>query len=284
MYQNESIFKEDLNPQFLFAWKAIRRRGEDSYHCHDYFEMGFVLSGNGRYMIDDEVYDVTEGDLLIFNPGVKHRVLAIEGNENPSREFFVAATDFQLRDREPNCLPQPKGQPVYHTFGELRQKIFRICTAMDAENAVFKRGRYYMMKAYMIQLLLLIVREHYEPIEPAGGRAFESLNKKYIVEQILDYFEDHYQEKISLDHIADNMYLSPFYISKIFKSETGDTPIRHLINIRLEKARELLEKGWNGSIQEAAAHVGYEDAYHFSKQFKKRFGISPSQVKKALQD
>ena len=78
------------------------------------------------------------------------------------------------------------------------------------------------------------------------------------------------------------MYLSPFYISKIFKSETGDTPIRHLINIRLEKAKELLENGYKGSIQEVAASVGYDDAYHFSKLFKKHYGVSPSQVRKQV--
>ena len=43
---------------------------------------------------------------------------------------------------------------------------------------------------------------------------------------------------------------------------------------------ELLEKGYQGSIQEVAALVGYDDAYHFSKLFKKRYGISPSQIRK----
>ena len=95
---------------------------------------------------------------------------------------------------------------------------------------------------------------------------------------MIEYFEDHYAEKISLDQIADNTYLSTVYISKIFKAETGDTPIRYLINIRLEKAKELLENGWEGSIQEVAMEVGYDDAYHFSKLFKKRYGVSPSKV------
>ena len=130
-------------------------------------------------------------------------------------------------------------------------------------------------------MLLLVIREECESVENhRTGYAFESVNRKYVVEQIVNYFEDHYAEKISLDQIAENMYLSPFYISKIFKSETGDTPIRHLINIRLERAKELLENEWGGSIQEVAACVGYDDAYHFSKLFKKRYGISPSQVKK----
>ena len=50
--------------------------------------------------------------------------------------------------------------------------------------------------------------------------------------------------------------------------------------IRLEKAKELLEGGYGGNIQEVAAMVGYEDAYHFSKLFKKHFGISPSQARR----
>ncbi len=111
------------------------------------------------------------------------------------------------------------------------------------------------------------------------GYEFESVGKKYVVEQIVSYFEDHYAEKISLDQIAENMYLSPFYISKIFKSETGDTPIRFLIDIRLERAKELLESGEYTSIQEVAAKVGYDDVYHFSKLFKKKYAVPPSKIK-----
>ena len=71
------------------------------------------------------------------------------------------------------------------------------------------------------------------------------------------------------------MYLSSFYISKIFKSETGDTPINYLISLRMEKAKELLDQNPEETVQKVAAAVGYEDAYHFSKVFKKYYGISP---------
>ena len=67
-------------------------------------------------------------------------------------------------------------------------------------------------------------------------------NRKYIVDKIKKYMEEHYREKISLDQIATNMYLSPFYISKLFKSETGDTPINYLINLRMTKAKRENER------------------------------------------
>lgn len=272
---------EDLNPTFLFTWTGTRKSGKDEdYHSHDILEMAFVLSGTGRYRVDGKTFSIQEGDLLIFNPGVRHQALYCPEVEIPATEFFVGFSDIQFQGIPANTMPLPNGAILLHTTGELRRKLYRICTAMQEEKAVSRQGRYFMMKAYLMQLILLVIREQCEPVEKSKGCSFESVNKKYLVEQIINYFEDHYSEKISLDQIAENMYLSPFYISKIFKSETGETPIRHLIDIRLENAMELLEGGWQGSIQEVAARVGYDDAYHFSKLFKKRYGISPSQARK----
>ncbi len=276
---DSNVMIERLDPTFLFTWKGTRRRDEKNYHKHDYTEIAYILSGHGKYRLDDKLYEVSEGDLLLINPGVMHQALCTDP-ENPTTEFFVGFSDVQFSGMYVNELPLPDGQMILHTKGELRQRLFKLCASMEAENAVCWQGRYYMMKAYLIQMLLFVFREQTEPMPMKAGYAFESVNKKYVVEQIVSYFEDHYSEKVSLDSIAENMYLSPFYVSKIFKSETGEAPIRHLINIRLEKAKEILESGWDGSIQEVAAKVGYDDAYHFSKLFKKRYGIPPSAVKK----
>ncbi|MBR6665584.1 MAG: helix-turn-helix domain-containing protein [Lachnospiraceae bacterium] len=273
---------EDLNPTFLFTWKGTRQQSEERYHSHDYLEMAFVMSGSGKYHIDDVIYDVKEGDFLIFNPGVKHQALMDEASDVPTTEFFVGCTDFQLKGFEKNVMPLEDGGHILHTTGDLRQKLFKICSSMDAEKELGGYARYFVMKAYLMQLLVYIIRsQRPKPVMVSGGYSFDPVNKKYVVEQIVNYFEEHYSEKISLDSIAENMYLSTFYISKIFKSETGDAPIRHLINIRLEKAKEIIEQIPGLSIKEVAAKVGYEDVYHFSKQFKKHYGVSPSQVKVA---
>lgn len=277
--QHHSLI-EDLNPTFLFTCQGRRTCDEKNYHQHDFMELAFILSGTEKYHINDQIYNVTEGDLLLINPGVRHEAICSDAS-HPATEFFVGFSDFQFAGLPKNHFPLPEGSYLMHTKGELRQKLFKLCTSMAAENAVCQEGRYFMLKAYLIQMLLLIIREQTTPIEMVSGCSFDSTNKKHVVERIVTYFEDHYNEKISLEQISENMYLSPFYISKIFKSETGEAPIRHLINIRLEKAKELLENGWNGSIQEVAAAVGYDDAYHFSKLFKKRYGVSPSQIKKA---
>lgn len=279
MGEEKHITIEELDPTFLFSWKGVRDDGEEEYHSHDFLAFIFILSGEGKYRIEGEEHEVREGDLLILNPGVCHQSLTDKCAEEPVTEFFVGFSDIQIPGYPHNYLPVPEGAHLIHTGGELKQKLNKLCIAIETENEVCKEGRYFMLKAYLMELILLVIREQCETIAGPRGYAFESVNKKYVVENIISYFERNYSEKISLDRIAENMYLSPFYISKIFKSETGDTPIRYLINIRLEKAKELLENESESSIQEIAGRVGYEDAYHFSKLFKKRYGLSPSQVR-----
>lgn len=282
MEQGNSLIQDDFNPTFLFAWKGVRVEDEENYHCHEHFELCYVLSGQGRQRIDGKLYDVKEGDLVIINAGVYHQALTGTGGE-PMVEFYVGLTDLRLSGLPANYFPLSDGAPVVHTSGDLKLKLSKLCVSMEAEKEVCRSGRYYMMKTYVMQMLLLLIREREQPVKTGAQKqcSFESINRKYVVEKIIDYFEDHYEEKVSLDQIAGNMYLSPFYISRIFKAETGDTPIHYLIDIRLEKAKELLTENREMSIQEAAAQVGYDDAYHFSKLFKKKFGISPSEIKKA---
>ncbi len=281
MKEQDTLLQEDFNPSFLFTWKGIRREDEKSYHRHEHLEFCYVMSGQGRHRIEDRIYEVREGDLILINAGEYHQAL-IRGEGEPAVEFYVGLTDIYLKGHEKNCLPQPEEEPILHTSGELKMKLGRLCISMESEKERERFGGYFMMKTYALQMLLLFLREQEQPgtERPVERYPFESVNRKYMVEKIMDYFEEHYMQKISLGQIAGNMYLSPFYISKIFKAETGETPIHFLIEIRMEKARELLLADPALSIQEVAARVGYDDAYHFSKLFKKKFGTAPSAMRK----
>lgn len=281
MKQEDTLLQQGFDPTFLFTWKGIRTVDEKKYHAHEYLELCYVQSGRGSYRIDGEIYAISEGDLLILNAGSYHQAL-VNNPKETRMEFFVGLTDLHLNGFLPNCLPVLEDGPVVHTSGDLRLKLSKLCVSMEAEKSQSRCGRYYMMKSYAMQMLLLLLREREQPQKqtPSGQYTFDSVSRKEIVEKIVDYFEDHFAERISLDQIAGNMYLSPFYISRIFKKETGDTPIHYLIDIRMEKAMELLRSEPGVSIQEVAQRVGYDDAYHFSKLFKKKFGISPSAARR----
>lgn len=282
MHTQDKSLEQGFDPTFLYSWKGMRTHdGQDDRH-HEYLELCYIMTGKGRQKIEGEIYDVQEGDLIVINAGTYHQAMLAPDKE-PVVEFYIGLTDLHLPGLAENTV-KLKDSPVFHLQGDLKLKITKLCVAMVAEKDTHRFGKYYMMKSYAMQILLLILRELEEPenVEQQNVRqcSFDSVNRKHVVEKIIDYFEDHYADKISLDQIAENMYLSPFYISRIFKAETGDTPIRYLINIRLEHAWDILKEKKELSIQEVAACVGYDDAYHFSKLFKKKFGVSPSGVKK----
>lgn len=286
----------DLNPKFLFS--CIQEPVSDGpeadlekNHNHDFVELVIIMKGHGRFFINGQEHKVEEGNVILLNPGTWHYSLPEIGSSKGPKECYLAFTDVEYK----NC---PKGfLPLFHDYQiivelpeALKKDMFFLCNAINKEANSCATGRYFMMKSYLIQVLCLLERFQEQerelelnPVtEKVSGCEFKSVNKKYVVQRIMDYMETHYQEKISLDQIAANMYLSSYYISKIFKSETGDTPINFLISLRMKKARELLDDELETSIQEVAAAVGYEDAYHFSKLFKKYYGLSPLYYKARL--
>lgn len=276
----------DLNPRFLFSCLLERKEEEQNYHCHDFIEIVIILKGKGHFIINDEKVLVSEGNVLILNPGTYHR--SIPDSPHTLTECYLAFTDVDFVNAPRNFFPFFHGQKMLGKLPErVKKEIFQLCCSIDRESQSRNPGRYFMLKAYLIQVICLLLRfDRQEEIADQhclAGYEFKSPNKKYVVQQIMKYMENHYKEKISLDQIAENMYLSPFYISKLFKSETGDTPINYLISLRMKKAKELLDQNSTLSIQEAAAAVGYEDAYHFSKLFKKYYGLSPLYYKARIE-
>lgn len=276
----------DLNPRFLFSCLLERQEEEQNYHCHDFIEIVIILKGKGHFLINGTEIPITEGNVLLLNPGTYHK--SIPAPSHTLTECYLAFTDVEFVNTPKNFIPLFHGQKILGKLPEKTKKeIFQLCGAMNQESQSRNTGRYLMLKAYLIQILCLLLRfdqqEELSDERHMQGYEFKSPNKTYVVQQIMKYMEAHYREKISLDQIAENMYLSPFYISKLFKSETGDTPINYLISLRMEKAKELLDRNPVLSIQEAAAQVGYEDAYHFSKLFKKYYGLSPMYYKARIE-
>lgn len=99
-----------------------------------------------------------------------------------------------------------------------------------------------------------------------------------VAEKAKKYIDAHFREDISLDELSGKYDISPFYFSKIFKTQTGVTFTDYLTGVRVAKARELLE-GTNKSMKEICSEVGYSDPNYFSRIFKKHTGVTPTEYK-----
>jgi iron complex transport system substrate-binding protein len=95
------------------------------------------------------------------------------------------------------------------------------------------------------------------------------------------YLDAHFAEPIRLADLARRAGYSVSHFSALFKAHFGTSPIDYLVRLRLRAAAYLL-RDVNVSVSSAAASVGYDDLYYFSKLFKKKLGVSPRAYRKKL--
>ena len=150
----------DLNPRFLFSCIVKRTEDETNYHAHDFVELAVILKGEGIFFIDGKEYPVREGDLLILNPGVHHKSLVCREASCPATECYLAFSDVEFRGFAPGALPLfADGGRIRRMPEKMRQEVFRLCAAVEKELEASRPGRYFMLKAYLIQLICLVIRE-----------------------------------------------------------------------------------------------------------------------------
>ena len=90
------------------------------------------------------------------------------------------------------------------------------------------------------------------------------------------YMSTFYSHNIKIDDLSNNLGLNRKYLAKIFKKSTGMTMSEFLLDVRMRKASEAVSNG-EKNITTIASMVGFEDPLFFSRQFKKYFGVSPTE-------
>ena len=98
---------------------------------------------------------------------------------------------------------------------------------------------------------------------------------KRLALQAAHYIREHSEQKFSLSEIAGILYVNSNYLARVFKHETGHTLLWYHNAVRCENAKKLLTET-NLSVTEIGSSVGYVSPAHFSHQFKKMTGVSPS--------
>ena len=269
---------ENYNPEVLFAFQGVvdgsKKKCDFKYHCHDFLELSIVTSGKVEYYIDGNDYVINKGELLLSNPGLYH--METPNDSSKYTQLHIGINNFKLSGIRENYIDNKGIGPVIK-FKKYESEFLKCCDEIIKEEKMKRMGYPLVLKSLIMKLLVILCREleEEEIQEEIYNFSLESSEKQNIVKEIISYMNDNYMNDISLDKISKNMYLSPVYISKIFKEEIGDSPINHLIKIRLLKAEEYL-KDKSIPIKVVAQKVGYNDAYHFSKLFKKYYGVSPS--------
>ncbi|WP_163101967.1 response regulator transcription factor [Peribacillus alkalitolerans] len=247
-------------------------------------------------IIDDEKH-VREGLHLLAEwerHGIDRILEAEDGNEAirliSEHRPSIIFTDMRMPKRDGISLLK-----WLHT-SEIQSKTIVVSGYDDFEymrNAIYYKSFDYILKPIDPEILNeTLERAVSEWKEQALSRKYsvEHVQEKNVIVQneeknhmqkIEEYLKLHYQQDINLQDIADRFFLNKEYISRKFKQAFNETLTDYLTNIRIEKAKELLQNP-NLKIYEIAYQIGYQNEKYFSKVFKKLMGITPNEYRNLL--
>jgi len=238
-------------------------------HEFDYMGIEYVISGRAMATIGGRSIELRPGSLFGYKPNTKLRIE--NGGVYPLTKCFV-----DLSGSKAVSLFEggPLGrEPVLDLAGvRWVEENFRQMVKFGAQrSSVAARSC-----AILAELLLLQLDE----VEPGNveteSLAFQSYKK------CKDRIQKDYRRLNSVSELADAVNLDQAYIARLFKRFDNESPYRNLVRLKMNHAARLLLTE-NSSIKVAASEVGFEDAAHFSRVFKNKYGVSPAYFPKSVQ-
>ena len=244
------------------------------FHAHDFLELYYFLDGSVTYYIEDQVYDLCPGDLLIIPAGKMHR--PVIANEHAAYERMVLWIT-------PQYL-----QSIDSPAGDLQKNLQKVgehgyCVPFRGDETVFVtallKKLLYMQKndtdpkfcAGAVELYLWTIFRSYGVIDTTHR------NETQVIPQVIRYITEHFSEPLTLEDIAAEFFVSKSYLNRHFKAYTNSTVYAYIMALRLTHARRMLREGI--PAVEAGRECGFSDYSTFYKAFKTQTGISPQQFK-----
>ena len=168
----------------------------------------------------------------------------------------------------PNHLGLHARNPIKYieNFSEV-ERTFDAIYSLSRSNL---QSDQYKILSYFYSLFALLTEKNKELRVPDAS----------YVNYAIRFLENNYMNEIYVSDLAKTLGIEPSYFSKLFKDKVGMSPIEYLIQVRIDKAKQLL-KFPQYSIKSIATAVGFPDALYFSKKFKQYTGVSPTEFSKA---
>ena len=249
----------------------------------DYFlrwgcEIWYLISGDVRYFVENQIYEVEPGDLIITNPNEIHKptfksntiyeriTLCFDPmffSQFSTESFDLLACFYDRKNGVGNKITLTTEQDT-----ELRRIFFEI----EKEYASAEDSRDIRLNALMIELLLIIAKA-----ASVGGES-HSADMSSLVTDIIAYVNHNLEGDLSLASLEKMFYMSASHLCRRFKTETGVGLHRFIVDKRIALAKSLLANG--DAVTATAQKCGFNDLSNFIRSFKKHVGMAPNEYKK----
>lgn len=230
-----------------------------------------VISGRGRLVREGRTYNITTGDAFVIYPGEENFYQA--DAEDPWTYMWIGFHGMQAED-------------IIGRIGFTRDMPVITCTNPDSLekhlNALLQESEFTYIgelrrMSELYAVLALLAEGHADHSEDETN--VNDINHRYVM-TALNLLIGAGGKQVLVADVAKTIGISRNYLDEIFKNEMGMSPKEFMMNYRMEKATALLTFSSN-SISAIAEEVGYTDPMTFSKAFKKRKGLSPSEYRES---
>ena len=252
-------------------------------HTHDYYEFYLFLEGDVQIEIGDSMRALTPGDVMIIPPGIAHRAVVAD-SDTPYRRFVLWISQNycnELLRMSPDyvyLLQQASSAKQYiihlqeERFNSLHAKAIRLLEEIHSN----RYGRLAAVTLDVNDLLLSMNRMAYEQAHPEETDAGQDLFDNLIV-----YIDTHLDADLTLEQLADQFYVSRFYLPHYFKDNIGLSVHQYITKKRLARCRDAIISG--AGITRTFQEYGFQDYSAFYRAFRKEYGLSPKECAQIAQ-
>lgn len=278
------LFTHLVDPNSSTRRSSFFLANQDSYRAanlefpfrNSFYGIGITYSGySGHVQIGSATYPVQKGSLITIGPGTVSK-WATDYTSEHDTVFFTEELfhrTIKLTDLTRLSFFKPAGRHVIMLEQEKQDRmklLFDAVKSFQTDDAIIP-GLVYAILQFAIQC-------HNQPrptAQPVKATRYEAITQEFTT-----LLTQHFRNHRTVHFYADNLHITPKYLSEVLQQTTGKTAKEHITEFLVIEAKSLL-KQTDMTVQEIASWLGYTDASYFTRLFKQQVSVSPLAYKQA---
>ncbi len=233
-------------------------------HYHDTYTIGVTHDGVFKYFNSNKAFYSYRYSTKISNPAEVH------GGDSDSWRYtnFYPSNELMAQIYEQIFLE--KKLPIFQEYIIDDLRLYNLlCNLFQS---VYSKQDEMLIEISLLEALSYLIKNH-----TFYTKSYDDLfDDKKVVKTSIEYIKDTIDSNISLEQLAQNASMSKYHFLRVFKKELGITPHNYILSQTVQKTVQKIFKGM--SLSDASVDTGFSDQSHFTRNFKKIYGYTPSKV------
>ncbi len=245
------------NPNYAFEGES-----------HSFWELTFIDHGELQTIVDDDIYTLEPLDFILYAPNQFHSQKALK---NDSCSYLTILFDMEIPD---SFLITNR---VYHAHREIHQVINNFIKVSE-NNKLYDNE---LMLTYLKEFIIKTLQYDFMDNSPVASSPMQQRMENDLLNEIIDYINNNLYQQLNIEEICESFSISRSSLQALFNNNLGTPPKKYISDLKLARSKILI-KDSQYTISQISTMLGFSSIHYFSRLFKQRFGITPSDYAKTI--